>query len=64
MKHAPDDIVLVFCGIFAGLVFLWTHQSRVNDSLDFWLLFGGFMGMVCVPMFYSGYVYYKKNTKK
>jgi len=61
MKHIPNDVILVFCGIFVGLNFLWTHQNRVNSVLDFWLLISGFIGMVVVPMFYSGYIYYKKH---
>jgi len=60
-KEIPDDVVLVICGIIVGIIWLWVQQSGIRSQLDFYIYFGTFAVLICVPMFYSGYVKYKNN---
>jgi len=60
-KKVPDDVILVFCGIFTGLLYLWTQQGCVYSGFDFWIYIGAVMGFFVVPMVYSSIVYYQSK---
>lgn len=60
-RKIPDDVVLVICSVFTGMLWLWTQQSGIYTRLDFYIYFGAFAVMICAPMFYSGYVKYKQK---
>lgn len=61
MKKIPDDVILVVCSVFVGILWLWTQQNGIRSRLDFYIYFGTFAVMICAPMLYSGYCYYKNK---
>lgn len=63
IKKIPDDIILVFSGIFAGMLFLWGNINNVYCEMDFYYLLGGTFSMIFIPMFYSSWVYYCNKKK-
>jgi len=60
MKRIPDDVILVICSIFGGLLFIWTQHSGIYNKLDFWIYIGGFVSMIVPPMVWSSYCKFKK----
>ena len=60
-KKIPDDVILVFCGIFAAILFMWTNLNNVKTNLDYWILISGVIGMILIPMVWSSIVYYRGN---
>lgn len=55
MRRVPDDVVIVFSGIFAAVLFAWTQQGNVYGFLDFmvYILVIGCL-FVC-PLLYAMY---------
>jgi len=58
-KRVPDDVILVFSGIFVALVFVWSHMNSVYSDLDFVIYFSAFIVMIVVPMVWSSIVHYR-----
>lgn len=58
-----DKVVIVFCGFFSAMIFLWLQAGRTCYSeLDMWVTYGGTIALMIGPML--GYVIYIRVNNK
>ena len=62
-KRIPDDALLVCCGFFTGVLFIWGNMNCIYSAFDFYVYIVIASSFFVGPLCYSCYVVYKSKKK-
>jgi hypothetical protein len=62
-KTLPDDMVIVFIGLFCAMLYMWFNLESIKTQWDFQLFMVTISGMIIIPLCYSMYTVYQEKVK-
>ena len=56
MKPVADDVKLVMAGVTVSVIFILAYSNAIRSTIDVYIYFGTFGGLLLGPIFYSYYI--------